>query len=323
LYDLFGTVEKGGAKVGDIFKFEVNRILFDKRSVIFLICLLAVTLYVVNIGISEYNSFKNSKEIFLNYEKEKVDKYLTYDQFGGFGFRVIYEPSPLAVFFNNSSVFGGLETNIDVREIVRVNDVKKGRPLFKTGGHKDFAGIIFLFGSLYFLLMGLVNFKSDRLVKFAITRKYIPISALFRLVLLVLAFAVIFLASFILVLLRGLSFSASEIGAYLLFYLYTLAFLVFFYCLGLLLSAMFRSNKILTALIVWFSFIFIIPEIGKVSIISDSQAIPLNETLNLKKFETLMNAEKQFHKDALAEQNFNEDPKKVWTPLAVRFWRDV
>jgi hypothetical protein len=306
-----------------VFKLEVNRVLFNKRSIVFLLCLLIVTLYLVHTGMGEYNSFLKNKDVFLDYEKAKVGRYLTYDQYGGYGFRLLYQPSPLMVFFTNSGLFNSIMSNSDVKEIMEVNDVIKGRALFDTGMYKDFAGMIFLFGSLYFLLMGVGNFGSRRFIDYTTGSGRMLLSSLFRLLLLLMAFALIFLLNYLWASLGGISFSPLEAKVFMGFFFYAAVFLIFFYCLGLLIGSICKTKKTAVCLAVWFILIFIIPELMRAHIFVNSKQIPPNESLNFKKFETLMDKEKVFHSGKFKDMNFNEDPQRVWKPLAMKYWKEV
>lgn len=279
--------------------------------------MLFISILFINSGINEYKDFIKNEESFIQYEQEKVKQYVNYTQYGGYGFRVLYEPAPPIVFFGPDKLSKKIESNIDTKELINVLNIYKGRALFDAGRRKDFAGIIYLIGSLYMLLMGLTGFKSDELSRCLVTRKNIFLSLLSRSVLLTLNFILIFMISFSFAGMRGISFSPQEIHAFIYWSIQAIVFLIFFYLLGLLIFGVFKSNKILVSLIVWFAFIIVIPEIYKTDLSNHSKIIPQHESLNTKKLKTVMDAEREM-RDAVISSD-NPDRDEVMKPLVMKY----
>lgn len=136
-------------------RFERRRLFGEKKNLIFLGFISLLSVYFVWSGLNEYRQFQAERKIFIKFEKEKISQIVTYAQYGSFGFRLLYEPSPLNLFFINSSVLQDVESNIDSLEAIKVESSFKGKKLFlKRGYFKDFAGILFIFGSLFMLYLG-------------------------------------------------------------------------------------------------------------------------------------------------------------------------
>ncbi len=153
-------------------RFERRRLFGEKKNLIFLGFIALFSAYFTWSGLNEFRQFQVEKEIFIKFEKEKISQIVNYSQYGAFGFRLLYEPSPLNLFFVNSSVLQDVESNIDSLEAIKMESSFKGKKLFlKRGYFKDFAGIPFIFGSLFMLYMGhlalvgpaYLRFMSDRM----------------------------------------------------------------------------------------------------------------------------------------------------------------
>jgi hypothetical protein len=282
-----------------------------------------ISLYVVNSGLEDYNSFKEEQKSFSIYEANKTKKYLTYDQYGGYGFRVIFEPSAQFALFQNHGIFDRIESNIDVREVVNLHDVKKGRSLFKTSKNKDFSGIIYVFFSLFFLLLGSTTVRSKKYLRAMLTLRDMIHLFVYRLVFLALTVTFIFLLNLLYLYLNGIAFPADSFSLVLSYFWYALLFLTFFYTLGFFISSITQKHKIHVALIVWFVLIFVVPELINTALWKEAQDIPPTEKLNYTKFETLLNAESKFYPNDNGGVNFNKDPKKDWRALAIKLWDEV
>ncbi|MGE5343092.1 MAG: hypothetical protein ACM3SY_16585 [Candidatus Omnitrophota bacterium] len=306
-----------------ILSYEIKR-LSNKKIFFIAIFLIAITLYFDNIGITEYQNFLKSKEIFKQYEKNKIRNYLTYDQYGGYGFRLMFEPSPLIIFFEQSQLTRNLESNLNVLQIIPVYDNMKGRAIFNEGTYKDFGGCIYLFGSLFMLYMGIINFKNRRFVKLVITRKNILLSILIRIGLLNLLFIIIFALNYTYGVVHAIPFSADDTRLFVYFCLNTLFFLDFFYGVGLLCFSIFKAS-VVPAAITWLILIIIIPEINLMYIHKKSETIPPTESLNLKKLELLMSAEKQIYNQIQKMKNKKtpEELELISNALADRYWKKV
>jgi hypothetical protein len=281
-------------------KFEGKRVFFDKKNLLFFVIITALALYFTLSGINEYRRFRNDEANFIHYEREKIGKYVNYSQYGAYGFRLLYAPSPLIVFFGNSSVLQELESNIDVTEIIKVSHSFKGKNLFLYRGYfKDFSGVIFLFGSLFMLYMGMSCFKSLAYVKFMVPKigfyRYFFLTALSRLLVLSLLFLLLIGGCWLAAILAGVRFSPAEKASFAVFGLMALVYLDFFFLAGMAMTLVFRfrSHVFAWLFILWFAFVFLIPEIGRISLFNRSQSLVSDDAVNLEKLKTVMTFERK------------------------------
>ncbi|MBN2347133.1 MAG: hypothetical protein JXO51_12190 [Candidatus Aminicenantes bacterium] len=309
------------------FRFEWRRIFREKKNLVSLGCILLLSIYFVLSGLNEYRQFQVEKGIFLRFEKEKVGHLISYSQYGGFGFRILFEASPLNLFFVNSGVLQDVQSNIDTFEAIKVESSFKGNKLFlRRGFFKDFAGVPFVFGSLLMLYLGHLALVSPAHLRFMMGRmsmkKYYFLTTAARLFWLNLYFAVLGLGLFLLVRLLGVEFSPSDRLHFLAYLLVLVLLLDFFYLLGQLtaLLAGFRRIFFLWFFVVWFVCIFLLPEISRISVFSQSQVLESAEKVNLEKFRTLMSLEKQF-RDYLKENPSTrlDQLRKMQKQFAVQF----
>jgi hypothetical protein len=282
-------------------RFERRRIFGEKKNLIFLGFISLFSAYFVWSGLNEHRQFQAEKKIFIRFEKEKISQIFNYAQYGVFGFRLLYESSPLNLFFVNSSVLQDVESNIDSLEAVKVESSFKGKKLFlKRGYYKDFAGIPFIFGSLFMLYLGHLALVSPAYLRFMTGRmslkKYYGLTTAARLFWLDLFFISLGLGLFFLVQLGGVDFSRSERMVFILYLLFLVLLLDFIYLLGQLTTVLVRFRKVffLWFFIVWFICIFLLPEINRISVFNKSQVLESAEKINLEKFRTLMALEKKF-----------------------------
>jgi hypothetical protein len=260
-------------------KHECARIFGLKRNIVFLILFGLVGVFFVYSGGIGYKDFLKEKAFFRAEEKSKVNSYTTYSQYGECGFRVLYEPMPLSLFFTNSGVFENLFAHVDMTGSLKVNSPYKGRNLFlKKGFFKDFAGLFFLFGSLFMVYMGMASYTSERFFfRFG--------NLILRLILLDSFFLCLAIILHKVPELMGIKFSPAESKVFSDFTLYLLCFLGFFYAAGLFIRVLSRKreNTLIYILIFWFFSVFIIPEIMTIFLQNKSRILQANETYHIMK----------------------------------------
>ncbi len=239
--------------------------------------------------------------MFKRFEGEKFSQFVSYSQYGGFGFRLLYEAPPINLFFANSSVLQDVESNIDGLEAIKVESSFKGNKLFlKRGYFKDFASIPFVFGSLLMLYLGHLALASPAYLRFMVGRvslkKFFCLTTAARLFWLDVFFLSLGLGLFFLVQLGLGGFPRPEKVIFLRFLLFLILLLDFVYLLGQLTTILvsFRKVFFLWFFIVWFVCIFLLPEINRISVFNKSQSLESAEKVNLEKFRTLMALEKKF-----------------------------
>ena len=279
---------------------ESKRLLKKKTIGLFLFLSL-LSLYFVQVGHSNYKNIIENREEFRNIEQLKVKQYINYNQYGSYGFRVLFIPSPLSIYFVNTSTISGLTANVDSGERLNIyNSFKEGRTLFadKGGGFKDFSGIMLLLGGLLVLYLGYESFIHRDYLSFMCG--FIDYKRLFFSTVLSRVFIIIFLfllnagISLILLEINGFQFSGGEY-AHFFTYLATLVLvLVFFFALGTIAGSL-KSGfaGFVMVIISWFVLVFLFP--GIVNSITSRKAdnIVSNYKLELQKLKSLMDFERQ------------------------------
>ncbi len=308
-------------------RYEGRRIFTEKKNLLFLGFISFLAVYFSWSGLNEFRQFQTEKEVFLRFEKEKVSQLANYAQYGSFGFRLLYEGSPLGLFFINSSVFQDLESNIDNFEAIRVESSFKGKKLFlKRGYFKDFAGILLAFGSLLMLYLGQQALVGTSYLRFLTQcmplKRFYAQTTLARLFWLDLFFLSLGLGLFYLVRLAGMAFSREETVIFALFLIFLVVMLDFFYLLGQFTAVFVRFRPILFLwlFIVWFLCVFLLPEVNRIRVFNRSQGLESAEKVNLEKFRVLMAWEREFKNFLKANPDMPRDQvRSMQKRLAVQF----
>jgi len=291
-----------------------SRRLYNKKILGIYILFLILSLYFVQIGINQYKSITDNKQRFLDLEKMKVKQYQTIGQYGTYGFRVLFIPSPLSLFFANSSTISQLTSNVDSGERLNIYNSFKGQSIFaeKVGGFKDFSGMQLLLGSLLILFFGYEALIHKDYLRFTIgyvsyQRLYFSI-IFFRMITFIFLFLLTSSLSLILIKLNGIDFFNDDwikLGIYLAT---VILLLTFFFFLGTIVGS-FRSRLtgFAMAFISWFGLVFFIP--GVVSAITSSQAdnIISDYYMELEKLKLLMEVEKRTKKNVAESPNKDEE----------------
>ncbi len=278
---------------------EAQRLLNRRTLALFLLCSI-LSLYFIQTGISDYKKNAENKKNFLNIEQLKVNQYINYAQYGAYGFRILFIPSPLSILFTNSSVISDLTSNVDSGERLNIYDSFKGRRLFaeKLGGFKDFSGIMLLLGSLLVLYIGYESLIHKDYLRFMVGitgRKALFLSIVFsRVMVFVLFFILNGLLALLLLELNGFRLTQAECIHFLVYLSVLVVVSIFFFALGTIAGA-FKSifAGFVTLITAWFSLVFLIPGIVGGITAGNAGGIMSNYQLELDKLTTLMGFEKR------------------------------
>lgn len=295
-----------------VFFLELRRI-FSKRNIIILILFLLLCLYFVQKGIQHYRVIIDKKEKFLETERLKTELYISYALYATYGFRLLFVPSPLSVLFLNSTVISELSSNVDVASLLNIYKSYKGRVLFaeKSGGFKDFSGIILLFGSMMVLYLGFETFLNKDYIRFI--SGFIQPRKLFwsivgsRMMLLIVYFLIIVFGSLVLIDLYRIQLMHNEYQ-HLKYYLLVMAImLIFFFILGMVAGTVkSKFTGFFMVILFWFVFVFLIPGIIQSLISESAENITSGYDLELKKLQAHMG----FEVRAMEEQGVLENAKE-------------
>jgi ABC-type transport system involved in multi-copper enzyme maturation permease subunit len=257
-----------------------------------------MALYFVNNGANNYNNTITGKENFKQIEKKKMEKSQNYNQMGEGGFRVIYIPPPLTVFFHNSGAFANQNAVIDVGERLYMDTSVKGKELFneKQGNNRDFCGLFFLFGILMVLFYGLESLPSidhfkHLTAELGFNRVFFPV--LFsRFAVIGLFFILVTVMGVLLALIKGIHLNGSD-------YLFLAAFLgmwllltLFLLAAGIIVSRI-RDKKIGVGVLflIWIFLVYVLPMGPDEAAEHKAKSIKSNFQLELEKWNELMNFE--------------------------------
>lgn len=186
-----------------LFLFEAKSLLIKRKTTLFFIVFFLLAILIFD-GKNSLNSIQKNKDIFQEIEKLKIKQYLTYTQYGGYGFRLLFVPYAQGVLFNSQSIINGLMSNIDAKEKLTLYNDSKGENLFTKSDTIDFSKLLLLFGVLAGLFFGFYAFRRTDYLKFLSSKsdikkvlKNILISRLilFNLIFLLLVFLSILLVS--------------------------------------------------------------------------------------------------------------------------------
>ncbi len=279
------------------FLLELKR-LFSKRNIFILFLFFLLCQYLVQVRINEFQLKLENKTQFLEIERTNSEKFINYNQYGTFGFRLMFIPPAISAFFSNSAVISELTAFVDSGVRLRIYNSLLGKNLFsdKNGGFKDLAGIILLFGTLMALYFGYDSFRYKEYIKFISSlssTKRAYFSILFaRLILLNVTFLFIISFSLFLTRLNGLHFSTTEYINFSVFLFLTVLLLSFFLVLGAIISCSKSNiNAILTIISVWVTVTFLAPGIITNIVFQRAGLIESNFKVEMDKLQQLINFE--------------------------------
>lgn len=273
-------------------QYEMARI-FTRKTIVIFFLLVFVSLYFTFQGVSEYRNFQEIKNDFITAEKEKNKFFLTYEQYGATGFRVILEPSPLSIFFNRCDFTRDLEAKIDTSEVISIYNGRKGKKAFSIeSGFGDLNQSITIFGTLIMMIMGFLSFPNKVNIEYFHKRKYFK--TIFARILLLDIFFVL-LPAIVYGFARGsgVAFLPAESRLFMGYGVLALLLLDIFFLMGLIIKALckYKRNALNILMITWFVFILAIPELGKIYHSIKASQLPSVEKLELEKLRTLLNSE--------------------------------
>ncbi|MCX6581512.1 MAG: hypothetical protein NT166_15165 [Candidatus Aminicenantes bacterium] len=149
------------------FKIELKRFFkLVPGSIAFLF--FAFAMYFIIDGVHRYNDIQEKKEEFKKIEQAKVSRHMNYERYGGYGFRILFDPSAASIFFSNSGAFSDLSSTLDVGERLYITESIKGPDMFRgrRGMYGDFSGLHQLFGILIILVFGFLSLRYSQYLEF-------------------------------------------------------------------------------------------------------------------------------------------------------------
>ncbi|MCX6584917.1 MAG: ABC transporter permease subunit [Candidatus Aminicenantes bacterium] len=298
----------------EVFREEWDRSL--NRWTLFTILAIAVLLgFLLQDGYSRYNASLENAKTFQATEKEKVGQYVLYTQYGAYGIRLMFKPSPMSIFFSNSTVFKDMTANFDSGERLNITVNLKGENLFaqKAGEYMDFSGIINLVGILLALLYGFFGaHNKDYLLFLSCLGDY-------RTILRCLLISRIILINLVLVALSGLALLwllilgvPIPVGFFLTYLAVAMLMLSIFVTAGFIIGSV---NKTIVGLaflvVIYFASTFLIPwAVLKITSVN-AYDITSNYKMELEKVKLMMDVEKRSYEKVGIYNSQKEAPDDV------------
>ena len=272
--------------------FEFLRLASPRHSIPALL-LAVLSIYLTVSGTLHYRRTLDEKQAFSEYESRKVAQYVNVEQYGDLGFRVMYLPSPLSIYFEASPI---TLSNIDTSEIIEINNTFKGKSIFFRNGYfNGFANFIMFFGTLLMMMMGILTFRGEKGVALYQYHRRTWSTAGCRYVILQTFFTLLFTAAYAVPRIMGIHLSTNDTLGYLVFFGYTSLILGLSYAAGLLVLLRSLDNRnatIKAALTIWLLWVIIIPNIYREALAFGANRITPNETMNIAKLQTAMDFER-------------------------------
>lgn len=287
---------------------------------------LLISLFLVQAHIIQYRNVVESNRTYNETEKLKVAQYLNYTQYGLYGFRVFFNPSPMSILFSRSGAFPELTSHIDAGEKMNFYSSLKGGALFgwSVVGFMDFAGLMMLLGSLYALYTGYKSLRHKEYLKFISTlsdykRTFFSI-AISRAIFTLFFFYFVLGGAMLLLIVNGIELTTGDFRYLGIYTLTTSLMLLFFFAAGMI-GCTFKSKVtgIVTVISLWFFLVFFIPWVEQAFVMKSSERIRSNAHMELEKFILLMNFEKNalrevgiFKSGKVAPENVKEMVESYW-----------
>lgn len=276
------------------FIFEFKRFFSSKRNLVIFGLALVVSGYLVLTGIHQYKDMKKRKNEFREVERKKVEQIVNYDQYGAYGFRLYFMPSPLSSFFFNSSHFTELTCRIDSGEKLNIYGLYKGKKIFeeKPGRLFDLSGIIFILGSFLALYFGLDCFRKRAYIKFLSSlyghRQTFIYIWLSRLILLWTFFIAILLFATLILALNQIEIDKNVSSHFMQFLLVMLVMQTFFFTVGTFAGSLKKGMRGLAVVLIWILFVYLIPAGVNKIVEGKSEKMPSYYEVELEKLKPLM-----------------------------------
>jgi len=271
-----------------VFYISKKKVVISKKHVIGFLVLLAVILGFVQYGVMVYKNDLKQEAIFQDFENKKVEQFFNYRIYSTYGFRLIFHPSPVSIFFSNSSTISDLNAFADGGERFNIYKGFYGKKVFEMKKNlvSDYSGVIGVIGGLLVLFYGFGALANGEFLRFlaSIANKWKIFWGIYF------GGAIALLA--VLLLITALVYLLVIINGVLIpFDVYVSAFLgnaflllMFFFSVGFVCgTAKEKMPGIVIGLLIWVAFIFIIPTgVDIITVVKANSITPLTELESAK-----------------------------------------
>lgn len=241
-----------------------SRYLLSWRILAVLLVFFYMCGYFVNYGLSQYKHIMQERENFQGFEAAKLKQFVYINQFGLYGLRLLFAPSPLMAFFDGGPVPNLMTAFIDTSERMKIYQPLKSQNAFTRFNNlfMNFCGFVLFFGSTLALFYGYDAFRRHAWLKFLESklksRKKLYLYIIgSRTAILFLICLLLGALSVLLFIINGVSVNLGQVLAYSLgFFVLLLYFLVIGFCGG---ASKSKFKGVASMVVAWFLLAFIIP----------------------------------------------------------------
>jgi len=240
------------------------------RKIFLVVC---ITFYVFALiflqsGIDGYKEKVKAQACFVENEQSKLSLYESYFQYFIYGVRIISEPSPVISVFHNSIPFNDSIGTINDGTNVKLVRPQVGNGIFDQSrdGFLDLSWYLLLIGSILALAWGFGSFRNTELIKF--TLNFTRLRSIFlgiilaRVLLIILALAILGVIIWAQFLLNGISLQGNDLMNLFLFIFLTAILMSIFLLIGSVLGVIKDKLKaVIVLFIVWLGLVWVCPEI--------------------------------------------------------------
>jgi hypothetical protein len=285
------------------FPIEFKRFFRKRFTVILTLLMLFFSLLFIQIGAAKFKSILNHKQVFQQHEKQKVNFFSTYTQYGGYGYRILFVPAAPYVFFLDAGVSSKTTAFVDSGARLNIYNSLKGDNVFGVNRFQygNFAGIILFFGSLLAVVYIFNAFKDKEYLKMLAAMaghgRIFGLLMVSRAAVLFLVLTANIACALGLLMINQINIPLDN--HFFLFLLMIILMCLFFFALGAA-AANFKSRAsgFITMASAWFILLFIVPPALQFYIQSAADHIKPVYKLEMETFKLLMEFEKQAIKKA-------------------------
>ncbi|MDQ1355075.1 MAG: hypothetical protein QG657_5384, partial [Acidobacteriota bacterium] len=198
-----------------IIKIEYKRLL-TIIIITLLVSFFVLAVYFTHGGLNRYKEALVNKENFKRIEQAIVKKHLNYTAYGEQGFRILFVPSPISIFFYDSGAFSDVNSTLNAVVRLNISGSYIGNKIFRElrGFYADFSSLFILFGSLLVLVYGYISFQQREYLKTLVSmdnfKRLYHHNTASRFLLLVLYFISVTMGCLVWVLINGVRFTGSD-----------------------------------------------------------------------------------------------------------------
>ena len=314
--------------IKDLFAFQISeeKQALSRLNIAVALLILAMGLGLLQLHISEFKKTEDQKAVFQDVEKNKVEQFTNYRQYGFFGFRLLFLADPRSTLFMNSTVLKDMTAYIDSGERLNIYQSLKSRAPFDVTKYlfADCSGIYLCFVGLLAIFYGYMAFLHTEYLKFlaSITgKKKLFISTFLSRANMLVQFSLVYLASAVLLItINGVAIGIDQYLVVLFIKMcgVSLAFFAVGAVFGLCESIF---VGLAGAIASWFIPLFIIPFIISVIVSANSGTIKPENQLEIEKLELLMGHEKRFNNET-GILPLNKTPTERQSELLLGYYKN-